>query len=613
MAGSTARVLAASSKGRSGRRWWAGLAAAVVAIALVPSAAAADDPTVDDPRVGLAPGYFPYSDVAENIRLLKNTPREAPFDAPPGDFGFVNSDLAFTGRYAVVGSFNGFQVYDVSNPAAPMRTGAFVCPGGQGDVSVYGDLLFMSVEETRARIDCGSQGFPPDTPVSPERFRGVRIFDISDINNPVQLPGVQLCRGSHTHTVVTKPRDRRNVYIYNSGTSGVRPAAELAGCQDAELTEEPVTTGNPTQWRIDVIKVPLRAPERARVVSQPRIFTDRETGAFNGLQNTLPNTERHPSGDFYSPTPNTNTCHDITSYPALGIAAGACQGNGILLDIRNPVKPRRLDAVADPNFSYWHSATLSNDGSTVVFTDEWGGGTSARCRATDKLEWGADAIYTVKRRQMDFASYYKMPAVQTEQENCVAHNSSLVPVPGRDIMVQAWYQGGLSMLDFSDPADPVEIAFYDRGPIDTPDPEGLNLGGFWSTYWYNGNVFGSEIARGFDSFKLVPSEHLSPSEIRAAKQVRLRQFNAQHQTPIRWRPSFHVVGSYFDQAVRSKALSGRKLRAVDWLIEHAERLDARGKDKAAAYKLDRASTWLSRHGDQGELRKALRDLADRLD
>jgi hypothetical protein len=612
MSGTTAPVLAAPSKGKRVRRWAAGLAAAFVALSLLPSAAAsADDPVVDDPRVGLDPGYFPYSDVAENIRLLENTPRAEPFDAPPNDFGFVNSDLAFTGKHAIVGNFNGFQVYDVSNPAAPVRTGAFVCPGGQGDVSVYGDLLFMSVEETRARVDCGSQGV--SEPVSPERFRGVRIFDISDIDNPVQLPGVQLCRGSHTHTLVTKPGSRRNVYIYNSGTAGVRPAAELAGCRDAELTKEPVTTGNPTLWRIDVIKVPLRAPEKAAVVSQPRIFRDPATGAFNGLQNTLPG-EEHPSGTPYSPLPNTNTCHDITSYPALGIAAGACQGNGILLDIRNPVKPRRIDAVADPNFSYWHSATLSNDGSTVVFTDEWGGGTSARCRATDKLEWGADAIYKVdRRRQMHFASYYKMPAVQTEQENCVAHNSSLVPVPGRDIMVQAWYQGGLSMFDFSKPRHPVEIAYYDRGPIDEPEPGQLNLGGLWSTYWYNGNVFGSEIARGFDSFKLLRSEHLSGNEIRAAKEVRQRQFNAQHQTPIRWRPSFNVVGSYFDQAVRSRALSGWKRHKVERLIEHAEELHGRGRDTAAAHKLEKASKHLSRSGDQGDLRDALRALADRLD
>jgi hypothetical protein len=611
MFGSIAPVQADPSKGKRVRRWGVGLAAACVALSLFPSAAAADDPVVDDPRVGLDPGYFPYTDVAENIRLLENTPRADPFDADPGDFGFVNSDMAFKGKHAIVGSFNGFQVYDVSKPAAPRRTGAFVCPGGQGDVSVYGDLLFMSVEENRARVDCGSE--PISSPVSPERFRGVRIFDISDIRNPVQLPGVQLCRGSHTHTLVTKPGDRRNVYIYNSGTSGVRPAAELAGCEDAELTKEPVTTGNPTQWRIDVIKVPLRAPERAAVVSQPRIFSDPATGAYNGLQNTLPG-EEHPSGTPYSPLPNTNTCHDITSYPALGIAAGACQGNGILLDIRNPVKPRRIAAASDPNFSYWHSATLSNDGRTVVFTDEWGGGTTARCRATDQLEWGADAIYKVNRRQkLRFASYYKMPAVQTEQENCVAHNSSLVPVPGRDIMVQAWYQGGLSMIDFSDPANPVEIAYYDRGPIDTPDATALNLGGLWSTYWYRGNVFGSEIARGFDSFRLLPSEHLSAYEIRAARKVRQGQFNAQHQTPLRWRPSFAVVGAYLDQAVRSDALSGRKLRKVERFIDRAERLDDRGRERAASRVLDKASKRLSGSGDQGELRRALRKLADRLD
>jgi hypothetical protein len=321
--------------------------------------------------------------VASNIDHINNDPRVPPFDAPPGNFGFVNSDLAFTGDHAVVGSFNGFQIYDISNPADPVLQSDFVCPGGQGDPSVFGNLLFISVEETRGRIDCGTQGAAGA--VNPERFRGVRIFDISDIDNPVQLPGVQTCRGSHTHTIVTDPNDDENIYLYNSGTAGVRSAAELADCENAALTQAPVTSGNPTQWRIDVIKVPLAAPETAAIVSQPRIFTDPVTGAFNGLQNTLPGA-LHPSGTPYSPLPNTNTCHDMTAYPALGVAAGACQGNGILLDITDPVNPVRLDAVSDPNYSYWHSATLNNDGTTAMFTDEWGGGTSARCRATDQLE-----------------------------------------------------------------------------------------------------------------------------------------------------------------------------------------------------------------------------------
>ena len=449
---------------RSASRAVAVVGAAVLALAMPVATASAED----DPRVGLAPGYIPWTSADLNVDLLDNDPRVAPFDALPGNFGFVNSDLAFTGSHAIVGSFNGFQVYDLSDPTDPELRGSFVCPGGQGDVSVFGDLLFMSVEETRGRIDCGTQGAPGA--VNLERFRGVRIFDISDLDNPVQLPGVQTCRGSHTHTLVTDPDDPANVYVYNSGTSGVRSPLELPGCENAALTTAPVTSGNPTQWRIDVIKVPLAAPETAAVVSQPRIFTDPATGAFNGLQNTQPGA-LHPSGTAYSPLPNTNTCHDVTAFPAKQLVAGACQGNGILLDVSDPVNPVRLDAVSDPNFSYWHSATFNNDGTKVIFTDEWGGGTSARCRVTDQPQWGADALFDIEGGSMEFASYYKMPAVQTSQENCVAHNMSLVPVPGRDIFVQAWYQGGLSVVDFSDTANPVEIGYFDRGPINTPEPD----------------------------------------------------------------------------------------------------------------------------------------------
>lgn len=523
----------------------------------------------DDPRVDLPPGYLNAQTATSNIELLASLPRVAPFDAAPGNFGFVNSDLAFSGDHAIVGNFNGFQVYDVADAAAPTLRSSFVCPGGQGDVSVFGDLLFMSVEETRGRIDCGTQGAPGS--VNTDRFRGVRIFDISDIDNPVQLPGVQTCRGSHTHTLVTDPDDPANLYIYNSGTSGVRPSAELAGCENAALTTAPVTTGNPTQWRIDVIKVPLAAPQTAAIVSQPRIFTDPATGAFNGLQNTQPGTQ-HPSGTAYGPLPNTNTCHDVTAFPEIGLLAGACQGNGLLVDISDPVNPVRIDAVADPNFSYWHSATFNNDGTKVIFTDEWGGGTSARCRMTDQPQWGADAIFDIVDGKLQFASYYKLPVPQTAQENCVAHNGSIVPVPGRDIMVQAWYQGGLSVIDFTDTANPTEIAFLDRGPINTPNPTGLNLGGYWSTYWYNGNVLGSEIARGFESLAFTPSEHLSANEIAAAGEIQLAEFNAQLQSKLVHDPSFAVVRSYVDQAERDGSLSGNALKQVRKSIDQAEKL-----------------------------------------
>jgi hypothetical protein len=538
------------------------------------------------------------------MELADNDPRVPPFDAPPGNFGFVNSDLAFSGDNAIVGGFNGFQVYDISDAANPTLRSAFVCPGGQGDVSVYGDLLFMSVEETRGRIDCGSQGAPGT--VNPDRFRGVRIFDISDIDNPVQLPGVQTCRGSHTHSIVTDPDDPNNIYIYNSGTSGVRPAAELAGCENANTnTQTPVTTGNPTQWRIDVIKVPLAAPETAAIVSQPRIFTDPATGAFNGLQNT-PSGTLHPSGTAYSPLPNTNTCHDITSFPARELVAGACQGNGILLDTSDPVNPVRLDAVSDPNFSYWHSASFNNDGTKVLFTDEWGGGTSARCRVTDQPQWGADSLFDIEDGdQMTFGSYYKMPAVQTTQENCVAHNASIVPVPGRDILVQAWYQGGVSVIDFTDTENPQEIAYFDRGPINSPSPTGLNLGGLWSTYWYNGMIYGTEIARGFDTYRLLPSDMLSENEIDAASEVQLDEFNSQNQPMIEWDPSFNVAGAYFDQAVRADTLGDKTESKVGRHLALAEKLDGKGETTSAVDQLRNASRVL---GDS-DLKSAIDDLA----
>jgi hypothetical protein len=412
-----------------------------------------------------------------------------------------------------------------------------VCPGGQGDLSVYGDLLFMSVEETRARVDCGTD------PMVGTRFQGVRIFDISDIRNPVQIAAVQTCRGSHTHSILEDPDDAENVYVYVSGVVTPRPADTLAGCND-----NPPTGDNPSRWRIDVIKVPLAEPETAEVVTGPRLFTDPETGRIDGLQNELP-APNHPSGMPWGPSPITDACHDITTYPELGLAAGACEGNGILVDITDPENPVRISEVADPNFAYWHSATLTNDGGTVIFTDEWGGGTGARCRPTDQSDWGANAIFDVSAdRQMSFASYYKLPVPQTTTENCVAHNGSLIPVPGRDIMAQAWYQGGLAIIDYTDSSNPVEIGFFDRGPISATQ---LLLGGFWSAYWYNGTIFGSEIARGFDSFALTPSEHLTEAEIAAAEEVQLDEFNAQHQTRFTWEPSFAVARARFDQLVRT--------------------------------------------------------------
>jgi hypothetical protein len=475
-------------------------------------------------------------------------------------------------------NFYGVSFYDIADPAKAKLITTLVCPGGQGDVSVYGNLLFMSVEMPNGRLDCGVQGFPPLPPPepghekerrlpapSPDRFRGVRIFDISDIANPKQVAAVQTCRGSHTHTLVVDPNDKDNVYLYVSGTSFVRQKEELAGCSGEAPDKDP----NTSLFRIDVIKVPLGAPQEAKVVSSPRVFIDPRTGALNGLNNG----GSHDKGD--EKPADTNQCHDITVYSAIGLAAGACSGNGILLDIKDPVHPKRVDAVNDPNYSYWHSASFSNDGTKVVFTDEWGGGLGARCRATDPIKWGADAIFKLKDDKLSLESYYKMPAAQSDTENCVAHNGSLVPIPGRDIEVQAWYQGGISVMDFTDAAHPFEIAYFDRGPIDTKT---LILGGDWSAYWYNGYIYGSEIARGLDVFKLVPSKFLTQNEIDAAKLVQVKELNVQDQQKIVWPSQLVVAKAYLDQLGRSQALTPKQIADLTKAIDRTEKSHMGKKD-----------------------------------
>jgi len=514
-----------------------------------------------DPRTPAGP-EVPPERPEDNSRDTTVTGPSSP-TRPAVALNFANSDLAFSGTLVFVGNFNGFNTYDIETPKKPLLFASVVCPGGQGDVSVYGHLLFMSVEETRGRVDCGTEGVPETA--SPERFRGVRIFDISDVKKPKQIATVQTCRGSHTHTLVVNPKDSENVYIYGSGTSRVRSGDELAGCSSEK--EDP----NTSLFSIDVIQVPLASPAKARIVNRPRIFADPRTGAISGLW---------PGGDHGPGTQKTSLtdrCHDITVFPEKGLAAGACSGNGILLDISDPVHPERLDAVADPNFAFWHSATFNNDGTKVIFTDEWGGGTRPRCRATDQMTWGADAVFDIVDRKLTFGGYFKMPAAQTDTENCVAHNGSIIPVPGRDIMAQAWYQGGVSVFDFTDSAHPVEIAFFDRGPL---DPTKLIVGGFWSTYWYNGYIYATEIARGLDIFKLTPSEFLSQSEIEAASQVHSTEFNAQHQHEITWAPTSAVAHAYMDQLNRTKGITPAHAAAVKSTLERADRIK-NANDKAA--------------------------------
>jgi hypothetical protein len=539
------------------------LAAGLLAVAGCSSSApsgAATAPQLDlsvtppspDPRVGLSAGRTDAGQASWNMSLVTNLP------TPPGAAGAWNSDLAFLGDYVLQGNYNGFVVWDASNPARPSLVKAYICPASQSDVSVFGNLLFVSSESTSGRIDCGTEA-PPE-PVSPVRLRGIRIFDITDIRNPEYIHNVQTCRGSHTHSLVTDPDDPANVYIYVSGSSGVRPEAELPGCLDLG-PEDP----NSARFRVEVIRVPLAAPQTASIVTAARVF-DGLTGA-----------PRRGGGDA-EPRPGPNQCHDITTYPAVGLAGGACQGYGILVDIRNPADPRRLSAVADTNFATWHSVTFNNDGTKVLWTDEWGGGTGPRCRADDNPVWGGNAIFDIVGGQRaEFRSYYKMMAPQTDTENCVAHNGSLIPVPGRDIKVQAWYQGGVSIFDWTDSRNPLEIAYFDRGPLvaDT-----LRTAGSWSAYWYNGYIYSSEIERGLDVFELEASGHITQNEIDAAKTVRLDYFNAQEQQRFVWPPSFPLARAYLDQLQRSRGLPMERLTAVRTELARVERLSGQARRDA---------------------------------
>ena len=641
------------------------LLAGVLSLAAAVPAFAQSGPSAPrpDPRVGLRAGLYDAAEATWNMRVLSRTRPAERFVQS------TNSDLAFTGNYAIQGNYNGWQVWDISNPSQPTLRTAYFCPASQSDVSVYKNLLFVSGEGLTGRIDCGGQGVQ-DT-VSTARLRGLRIFDITDIANPRNVGNVQTCRGSHTHTVLADPKDPENVYVYISGSAGVRSPNELAGCSRANPSQDP----NSALFRIEVIKVPVAHPERAAIVSSPRIFNDlteparhgeaaediaanaREiaaarargefTGNVMGMERVIPGgfvrpmldsiararggttptaadsaalrssiqgilDARFGAADSHSsgPRPGPTQCHDITVYPAIGLAGGACEGYGFLLDISNPANPRRLAAVADSNFSYWHSATFNNDGTKVLFSDEWGGGGQPKCRATDKREWGADAIFTITpNRTMNFQSYYKMPAAQTQFENCVAHNGSLIPVPGRDIMVQSWYQGGISVFDWTDARRPVEIAFFDRGPVDSTR---MGNGGTWSAYWYNGAIVSSEISRGLDIVELTPSAFLTQNELDAAKSVRFEYLNAQGQPKIVWPASFSVARAYADQLERSRGLTAARLATVRTALTNAERASGAARRTALTALATQVNGYAAGSSDAAKVRMlagAVRDLA----
>ena len=587
--------------------------------------AAAETAPSPDPRVGLGAGLFDAEEAIWNLRLVSATP-------PNEDFiGVTNSDMAFKDDFAIQGNYNGIQVWGIEDPRRPTLVTGYVCPASQSDVSVYEDLLFVSGEAFGGRLDCGTEGVQES--VSADRLRGLRIFDISDIRTPVYIANVQTCRGSHTHTLLKDPDDDENVYIYISGSAPVRPAEELAGCSGAPLDEDP----NSALFRIEVIRVPLANPERAAIVSSPRIFAGlvkppihglgpaeaaeieeaRANGAFvvdfPDQPEILPDPQaddllgqvvaaRGGTGaptaadsltlrDFLDqvvaqqveeelaqgPGAGPTQCHDITVYPEIGLAGGACEGYGLLIDISDPVNPERIAAVSDENFSYWHSATFNNAGTKMLFTDEWGGGGQPKCRITDPKEWGANAFFSIEDRQLEFQGYYKLSAPQTPEENCVAHNGSLIPIPGRDVFVQAWYQGGISVFDWTDASGAVEIAFHDRGPV---NPERMEMGGSWSVYWYNGVIVSSEIARGLDIFELLPSALLSQNEIDAAKSVRLDYLNAQGQPKFVWPTTFALARAYVDQLERSGGLSASRVASTRRGLDSAE--DASGTARRAA-------------------------------
>ncbi|MEU3212401.1 LVIVD repeat-containing protein [Nocardiopsis alba] len=440
-------------------------ATALIAALLAPTTAVADETPFESD-----------AETSANVTHVTNVPK-------PDVMDDYNTDLAFTGDYAIGGNYNGFVVYDISEPEDPRVVSEVLCPGGQGDVSVSGDLLYFSVDYPRAGEECGAPAVPT---TDPNGFEGIRIFDISDKSAPEYVAAVATDCGSHTNTLVPG-KDGENDYVYVSSYS---PSASFPNCQ-------------PPHDKISIIEIPIDDPASAAIVDEPVLFPDGGNRSTTG-------------------------CHDITAYPEIDLAAGACMGDGILMDISDPAAPVVTDVVQDTNFAFWHSATFTNDASTVIFTDELGGGGGAICTEDYGPERGANAIYTIDGTDDDpelvFESYYKIPRTQTATENCVAHNGSLIPVPGQDFFVQSWYQGGVSVIDFNDPKNPREIGYFDREPI---DDDRLVLGGSWSAYYYNGHVYSSDITRGLDVLKLTDPR------LRSAERVTYDEFNPQSQPSYR--------------------------------------------------------------------------------
>jgi hypothetical protein len=558
----------------------------VLPLALVVGAAASlgaqTYPTGNDPRNGLKPGMYDAGEAAQGLRLVSFSRKPAVFDSARG-LAFINSDLAFRDHYVYQGNFAGFTIWDVKDPTHPAMVAVVSCITAQGDPSIIGNLLFISAEGNGNRKDCAKGGVQNPA----DHMTGVRIYDVSNPASPKLVKNVETCKGSHTHTVIPDPKNKDVIYIYVSGNQGARPATELAGCNNGT---DPADVNN-SLYRLDVIKVPLKHPEQAAVVTGARIFTGLEAAPTSEMRreaqaeraarrSAAGGANAQQAGDPRMATGPRN-CHDVTAYPAMNLLAGACASYGLLVDISNPEKPVRLDARADTNFSLWHTAVFSNDGSKVVFTDEWGGGTQPMCQATSMMEMGGNTVLTIKNRKLTQHAYFKLPSAQSAQENCVSHNGGLIPVPGRDLFVQGWYQGGVDVSDFTDPDHPFEVAFFDRGPVDLPPEPGDTasasisrqrgtIGGSWGAYYWNGYIYSSELARGFDVLELVPSDKLSANEIAAAKLVRMEQYNPQSQPHYTFPAAFPVVRSYLDQLVRNNGLSSDRTSAIAKALDDAE-------------------------------------------
>ncbi len=595
--------------------------AMVAALALAPAFTAALSaqtyPSGYDPRNGLKTGLKDAGVALKGMRLLSTAPKAAPFDTARG-LTFVNSDLAFRGNLVYQGNFAGFSIWDVSNPSKPTMVSAVACITSQGDPSIYGNLLFISAEGAGNRNDCAKGGVT--TPA--DHMAGVRIYDVSNPKSPTLIKNVQTCKGSHTHTLIPSPTDKGVVYAYVSGSQGARPATELAGCKAGT---DPADESN-SLFRLDVIKIPVARPQDAAVVTGARIFTGLGPAPARGGRarpaRALAGADSAMMAEMASNGPRN--CHDVSAYPAMGLLAGACASHGLLVDISNPEKPIRLDAAADTNFSLWHTAVFSNDGKKVVFTDEWGGGTSPNCQAIHPLEMGGNTTLVIdKDRTFKQHAYFKLPSAQSAQENCVSHNGSLVPVPGRDIMVQGWYQGGVDVIDFTDADKPFEIAFFDRGAVDAPPATGDNAGaaisrargtiaGSWGAYYYNGYVYSSEMARGLDILELLPTDQLSANELAAAKLVRLDEFNPQSQPKIVWPAAFPVVRSYLDQLVRNKGLATARTSAIAAALTAAEARTGTARRSALTALAAQVNSDVAGASDGARVRMmadAIRDLA----